>query len=204
MLTRLNIDPNLQIPDRCLQRSLPIAGAVHDFDDGAAAEFLDLVQGAMDLDQPVLPLLISSDGGSIDCLRLMLTYLNQLEIPIATMTADRAYSAGAMLLGFGTVGYRYAAPNSSIMLHRVSANPGYSSANELETISKEVAKSEEKLFEELSKHCGYRSNKLLTMVKNKGGDWYLTPEEAQELKLIDHIGLPSWEVTVSFNVEFKQ
>lgn len=90
---------------------------------------------------------------------------------------------GAVLLGAGQKGKRFALPNSDILLHQVMGG-AEGQAIEIEITAKHIIKIREKINQVLSKHTGQKMDKI---EKDTDRDFYLTPQEAKEYGLIDEI-----------------
>ena len=77
-----------------------------------------------DLDKkglPFIPLVIHSDGGCVDALHTILSAMDSVVTPIATIVNSKAVSAAAVIFLMGTNGMRYMCPNSFIMCHEASS-----------------------------------------------------------------------------------
>lgn len=160
------------------------------------------MRAACNSEQPVLPIVIDSYGGSVDALFAMLADINSFKQykPVATIAVGKAMSCGSALLAFGTPGYRYADENARIMIHEVaSMDAGKSS--DIASSSEELRRVNDHLFRLMSAAAGKKSDFFLKKIaKRQNVDWYLTAHEAQRLGFVDQIGLPI--LTRSVKVEW--
>ena len=90
---------------------------------------------------------------------------------------------GAVLLGAGKKGKRYALPNAEILLHQVMGG-AEGQASEIEITARQIIKMKNQLNQILAKHTGQSVTK---MEKDTDRDFYLSPEEAKKYGLIDDI-----------------
>lgn len=164
---------------------------VVDFDDHTLASFYSqFFELEKDPSVSIIPIFISSYGGSVDVLTAMRDLIKSCDKPVATIAVGRAMSCGAALLAAGTPGFRFAAPNASIMIHEVSGGAGGKSA-EMEARIEDIKRINEQLFAHMAQDMKVPYAKLLKEVnKRRNADWFITAEEALKLKLIDHVGLP--------------
>lgn len=163
---------------------------VRNFDENSTRDFNKEFQAAVQRRQPVILINIDSYGGAVYALQSMLTTIRNSPVPVATYTQSKAMSCGAMLLGFGTKGYRYAAPGAKIMLHEVSSATG-GKVNEMIADTQECRDLNDEIFMELSRHCGWHEGYFHRMIHKKNhAEWYLRAPEAQKRKLIDVVGTP--------------
>ena len=203
MLNLTEIPPNLR-QDIFLNKEFePQVITVRDFSETAAQAFNKEFQQAVQRKQPVIPINIDSFGGQIYSLMSMLTTIRSSPVPVATYTQSKAMSCGAMLLGFGTKGYRYATPSAKIMIHEVSAAVG-GKYNEMLADSQEARDLNDELLLELSRHCGWADNYFHRKIHDKNhADWYLRGAEALKRRLVDIVGTPQLvtRVYVETNLE---
>ena len=101
--------------------NLPVVIRVNKFDEAAAKDFSKEVTRAQNTGQPTLPVIIDSYGGQVYSLMSMISDLERSRIPVATIIQGKAMSCGAVLFSFGTEGYRFMAPDATVMIHDVSS-----------------------------------------------------------------------------------
>lgn len=94
-----------------------------------------------------------------------------------------AASMGAVLLGAGAKGKRFALPNAEILLHQVMGG-AEGQATEIEITARQIIKIKDKLNQILVKHTGQKTEKI---EHDTDRDFYLTAHEAKEYGLIDEV-----------------
>jgi len=88
-----------------------------------------------------------------------------------------------VLLAAGGKGKRSALPNSRIMIHQPSGG-SQGTAADIEIQAKEILYARERLNQILSKHTGQTEQRVADDVDR---DRFMSPVEAQEYGLIDHV-----------------
>lgn len=135
-----------------------------------------------------LNIVINSDGGDVYEALGMIDFIQSLNVKVNTICRGRAMSAAALLLCAGT-GVRAASKNSTIMFHEISSGI-YGKSSDM----KANVQHTEKLEEILVKIICDNSNKDASFWKEKIlKDYYLSPEEALELGVIDSIIEPKFK-----------
>lgn len=163
------------------------------FDDDAASKFYEqFLKMTANPENKVIPIVISSFGGQVHALLPMIDLIKASKKPVATIALGKAMSCGAFLLAAGTKGYRYAAPNTDIMIHEVSASTWDKTTN-IQNETRHIKYLNNLFFKFLADWAGKKDSKFfLNMLKNKSNvDWYLTSNECKKLGLVDHIGIPN-------------
>ena len=128
-------------------------------------------------------LYINSPGGSVTSGLSIYDTMQFINSDISTICVGQAASMGALLLGGGTKGKRFALPHSRIMVHQPSA--GFSGqATDIEIHAKEVLELKRRLNEIMSKHTGQKVEKIQ---KDLERDNFMSSEEAVEYGLIDTV-----------------
>lgn len=133
-----------------------------------------------------IQLYINSPGGSVTAGLAIYDTMQFIKCPVSTVCVGMAASMGAVLLGSGAKGKRFALPNSQIMLHQVAGGVT-GEAVEIEITAKQIVKIRERLNTILVKHTGQPMEKI---EKDTDRDFYLTAEEAKEYGLIDEVIKP--------------
>ena len=128
-------------------------------------------------------LYINSPGGSVYAGLAIYDTMQYLTAPVNTMCMGMAASMGAVLLGAGAKGKRSALPNSRIMIHQPSGG-SQGTAADIEIQAKEILYARERLNQILSKHTGQTEQRVADDVDR---DRFMSPVEAQEYGLIDHV-----------------
>jgi ATP-dependent Clp protease, protease subunit len=126
---------------------------------------------------------INSPGGSVTAGLAIYDTMQYIACPVSTVCVGMAASMGAVLLGAGEKGKRFALPNSQIMLHQVAGGVS-GEAIEIEITAKQIVKIREKLNNILAHHTGQPLEKV---EKDTDRDFYMSPQEAKEYGLIDSV-----------------
>lgn len=130
---------------------------------------------------------INSDGGDVYEALGMIDYIQSLNVKVNTICRGRAMSAAALLLCSGT-GMRAASKNSTIMFHEISSGI-YGKSSDMKANVQHTEKLEEILINIITanskKDSIFWKDKILK-------DYYLSPEEALELGVIDNIIQPKF------------
>jgi len=140
------------------------------------------------LNQDDISLYINSPGGSVREGLAIIDCMNTIKSNIATYCIGSSYSMGAIILSSGTIGKRYALPNSEIMIHSPSTNLS-GKAEDISSSSKRLDETKNKLIEILSKNT--KKNKK-TINKYFKDDTYMNSDKALEFGIIDKIIKSSW------------
>jgi ATP-dependent Clp protease protease subunit len=130
-----------------------------------------------------IKLYINSPGGLVTAGLAIYDTMQYVKPDISTICIGMAASMGAVLLGAGKKGKRFALPNSEILLHQVMGGVE-GQAVEVEITARQIIKLRDKLNNILSKHTGQSIAKI---AKDTDRDFYLTAEEAKDYGLIDNI-----------------
>jgi ATP-dependent Clp protease, protease subunit len=139
----------------------------------------------LDADNPGkdIYLYINSPGGSVYAGMAIYDTMQFLKSPVNTMCVGLAASMGAILLAGGTPGKRSSLPNARIMIHQPSS--GFQgTAADIEIQAKEILYIRERMNEIMAKHTGQSPKRIEEDIDR---DRFMSPAEAQEYGLIDHI-----------------
>ncbi len=126
---------------------------------------------------------INSPGGVVTAGLAIYDTMQAIKPDVSTICVGIAASMGAVLLGAGKKGKRYALPNAEILLHQVMGG-AEGQASEIEITARQIIKMKNQLNQILAKHTGQSVTK---MEKDTDRDFYLSPEEAKKYGLIDDI-----------------
>ena len=126
---------------------------------------------------------INSPGGSVTAGMAIYDTMQFVPCDIQTYCLGQASSMGAVLLAAGTNGKRHALPNSRVMIHQPWGGT-QGTAMDMEIQITETLKLKKKLEDILATHSG-RSPEEIAQATER--DNFLSPEEAKEFGLIDHI-----------------
>jgi len=175
---------------------------VNKFNEAAVKLFKDELLDAHETGQKIIPILINSFGGSIYAVLAMADLIKNSDKIIATVAIGKAMSAGAILLTCGHEGYRFASPTSTIMIHDVSMGT-WGKMEEIKADTKEGDRLNKLVFNMMEKNCGLKKGELLNKLRKdyNSADWFLTPQQAKKLNIINHIKVPKLITKVSVTTE---
>ena len=126
---------------------------------------------------------INSPGGIVTSGLSIYDTMQYIKPDVSTVCLGQAASMGSLLLTAGTVGKRYSLPNSRIMLHQPSG--GFQGqAADIEIHAKEILDLRKRLNEIYVKHTGQEYDKIERALDR---DNFMTPAEAKEFGLLDHV-----------------
>lgn len=131
-------------------------------------------------------IIINSDGGDVYEALGMIDFIQSLDVKVNTICRGRAMSAAALLLCSGT-GVRAASKNSTIMFHEMSSGI-YGKSSDMKANVQHMEKLEEILVNIMSENSN-KDKKFWRDITIK--DYYLSPQEALELGVIDTIIEPN-------------
>lgn len=146
------------------------------------AQMLFLEQS--DADAPI-HFYINSPGGSVYAGLGIYDIMQHISCPVHTYCVGLAASMGSLLLTAGAKGTRHALPHSRIMIHQPLGG-ARGQCSDIQIQAKEIQNLKDQLNEIYIKH----SSRSMTKEKIEAAtdrDNYLTPQEAIELGLIDHV-----------------
>ena len=128
-------------------------------------------------------LYINSPGGSVYAGLGIYDTMQYLKAPVNTMCVGVAASMGSVLLAAGAPGKRSSLPNARIMIHQPSGG-STGTAADIEIAAKEILYARERLNQIMSKHTNQTPEQIADDVDR---DRFMSPEEAKEYGLIDHV-----------------
>jgi ATP-dependent Clp protease, protease subunit len=174
----------------------PIVINVGSITEEGASSFVSQMEEAQLTGQTVIPIFISSYGGSVYALIEMIDAIKKSKIPVATIAVGKAMSAGAVLLAMGNDGMRYAAPNATIMIHEISAGTSGKLGDMLASVD-EAKRLNDLVFKIMAKNIGKHSDYFIKLIASKTrADWFMTSQEALSIGLIDKISIPEFKVKI--------
>jgi ATP-dependent Clp protease protease subunit len=128
-------------------------------------------------------LYINSPGGHVSSGLAIYDTMQYIKPDVQTICIGQAASMGAMLLGAGKKGKRFALPNSRIMIHQPSG--GFQGqSTDIQIQAQEISKVRDTLDEIVSKHTGQDKKKVREDTER---DRFMTGEEAKKYGLIDNV-----------------
>jgi len=145
-----------------------------------------------DGDQPI-HMYINSPGGSVTAGLSIYDCMQYIVPEVQCVCLGQAASMGSLLLAGGAPGKRYCLPHSSIMLHQPSGGH-YGTAADIAIHAKEILRIRTQLNKIYQKHLTGKEKSLDEIEKMMERDYFLSPEEALELGVVDEI-LPSRKKT---------
>lgn len=126
---------------------------------------------------------INSPGGVVSSGLAIYDTMQYIRSPVATLCMGYAASMGSFLLAAGAPGHRISLPNARIMVHQPSG--GYSGkASDIERHAEDILKIKRRLNEIYAKHTGRTYQEVEDMLD---ADTFMTPEEARDWGLVDHV-----------------
>jgi len=130
-----------------------------------------------------IQLYINSPGGSVTAGLSIYDTMQFVNCDVSTICVGQAASMGALLLGGGAKGKRYALPHSRIMVHQPSA--GFQGqATDIDIHAKEVLELKRRLNEIMAKNT---NQKVQTIEKDLERDNFMSGEDAVKYGLIDTV-----------------
>jgi ATP-dependent Clp protease protease subunit len=145
-----------------------------------------------------IQMFINSPGGSINAGLAVYDTMHFINAPISTVAVGLAASFGTILLTAGTQGMRYALPNATIHLHQPLGG-AQGQASDMEIQVKEIVRMRELINSILKRHTKMNDEMI---AQSTDRDFYMTPERAVELGVIDSVmTAPEKETTRSNGVK---
>jgi len=163
------------------QRIIFMGGEITDFSADAIVSQLLL----LDAQNPNkdIKLFINSPGGSVTACMGIFDAMMVCRAHVQTVCFGLAASTGAFLLGGGTKGKRFSMPNSRIMIHQPLGGAS-GAAVDIEIQAHEIMYHKANLNRIMAAYTGQPLDKL---EEDTDRDRYMSPVEAKEYGLIDHI-----------------
>lgn len=181
----------------------PVVVKVNGFDEEDLDKFEDNLDEAHFTGQPVIPILIDSFGGSTYGLQGFIAAIESCRVPVATVLTSKALSAGAILFGFGTNGYRFMHPDATIMIHDVRSHTG-GHVEDIKADAQHLDELNRSVYQRLATRLGHDPEYFIRLIKDKAHvDWYLTAKDAKKHRLANHLKVPSFEVEIAMTVKFQ-
>ena len=163
------------------ERIIFLGGPINDHVANLVVAQLLFLQ-AQDPDKDI-DLYINSPGGSVTAGFAIHDTMQHVKPRVRTICVGLAASMGAFLLAAGAKGFRYALPNSKIMIHQPWGG-AQGQASDIEIHAREILRDRDRLNQLLAKYTG---KDIGTIAKDTDRDRYMTGEEAKEYGIVDHI-----------------
>lgn len=128
-------------------------------------------------------LYIHSPGGSVTAGLAIYDTMQFLTCDVNTYCIGQAASMGAVLLGAGTKGKRYALPNARIMIHQPWGGV-QGQATDISIQAKEILRLKDRLNEILAHHCG---QSIESIARDTDRDRFMSADEAKAYGLVDEV-----------------
>lgn len=133
-----------------------------------------------------IKLYINSPGGSVTSTLAMIDTMDHIAPDVSTICVGIAASGGALVLGAGTKGKRFALPNAEIMIHQpLGGTEGQ--ASDIEITARHIIKTKDNLNKMLA---SFTSQPLKQIEKDVDRDFYMSAEEAKKYGIIDQVVKP--------------
>lgn len=139
---------------------------------------------------------ISSPGGSVSAGLGIYDIMQFIKCDVSTYCIGMAASMGSLLLCAGTAGKRYILPHARVMIHQplVGGDGISGQESDIAIEAKEMAITKKKLTEIYAKHT---KKDLKTLSTTMNRNHYMSPQEALDFNLVDHIVFPRKEKKVA-------
>ena len=133
-----------------------------------------------------IQMFINSPGGVINAGLAIYDVMQYIQAPIVTIAVGLAASMGTVLLAAGAKGKRLALPNATIHLHQPLGGV-QGQATDIEIEAREILRMRDLLNHLLTRHTKMNEEQIL---KYTDRNFYMTPQLAVELGVIDEVVLP--------------
>ncbi|XP_065357283.1 ATP-dependent Clp protease proteolytic subunit isoform X2 [Calliphora vicina] len=163
------------------ERIICLMGPVHD--DLSSLVVAQLLFLQSENSNKPIHLYINSPGGVVTAGLAIYDTMQYVKPPIATWCVGQACSMGSLLLAGGAPGMRYSLPNSRIMIHQPSGG-AQGQATDIQIQAEEIVKLKKQLTNIYVKHTKQTYDLLYQRMER---DNFMSPEEAKQLGLIDHV-----------------
>ncbi len=130
-----------------------------------------------------ISLYINSPGGVVTAGMAIYDTMQYIKPDVSTICIGQAASMGALLLGAGAKGKRYALPNSHIMIHQPLGG-AQGQASDIEIQAQEILRMKDMLNDILAHHTG---QPLKRVKRDTDRDFFMSSKEAKEYGLIDEV-----------------
>ncbi|MEW5744698.1 MAG: ATP-dependent Clp endopeptidase proteolytic subunit ClpP [Nitrospirota bacterium] len=126
---------------------------------------------------------VNSPGGVVSAGLAIYDTMQYVKPDIATYCIGQAASMGALLLGAGTKGKRFALPHSRVMIHQPIGG-FYGQASDVEIHAREILKMKETLNHILQRHTGQPIEKIQVDTER---DYFMSGEDAKAYGIVDDV-----------------
>jgi ATP-dependent Clp protease, protease subunit len=173
------------LSSRLLQDRIVIIGSAIT-DDVANQVISQLLFLEMDNPNQDIHLYINSPGGSVSAGLAIYDMLQFIKCDVATYCLGTAASMAALLLMAGSLGKRFAMPNSRVVVHQPHIGEGSISGQVTDIVNhaKELLRTKLKLIDIYQKHTGLAASYLHHVMER---DHYMNAEETKNFGIIDQV-----------------
>src|SRR5262245_10362312 len=140
-----------------------------------------------------IQLYVNSPGGVVTAGLAIYDTMQYVRCPVSTICIGQAASMGAVLLGAGQKGRRFALPNARIMIHQPLGG-ARGQATDIEIQAREIRHAKEVLIDIL---CRSTTKPKSDIERDIERDFYMGPGQAKEYGLIDEIFDPKKKESAS-------
>jgi ATP-dependent Clp protease, protease subunit len=144
------------------------------------AQFLFLESEDPDKD---IQLYVNSPGGIVTAGLAIYDTMQYVRCPVSTICIGQAASMGALLLGAGQKGRRFALPHSRIMIHQPLGG-ARGQATDIEIQAREIRHAKDVITDILVRSTGRPREDIMRDIER---DFYMGPQQAKEYGIIDEI-----------------
>jgi ATP-dependent Clp protease protease subunit len=132
-----------------------------------------------------IQMFINSPGGVINAGLAIYDTMHYIDAPVSTIAVGLAASFGTILLTAGAPGMRYALPNATIHLHQPLGG-AQGQASDIEIAAREILRQRDLINSILTRHTRMSDEQIS---QSTDRDFYMTPDRAVELGVVDAIML---------------
>jgi ATP-dependent Clp protease protease subunit len=129
-------------------------------------------------------LYINSPGGEVHSGLAIYDTMQLIAPPVYTWCIGLAASMGALLLGAGEPGHRYALPNCRILIHQPHVDRLGGQATDIDIQAREMLHTRDTINQILARHTGQALEKIS---RDTDRDFYMSAEEARAYGLVDQV-----------------
>jgi len=144
------------------------------------AQFLFLESEDPDKD---IQLYVNSPGGSVTAGLAIYDTMQYVRCPVSTICIGQAASMGALLLGAGAKGARFALPQSRVMIHQPLGG-ARGQATDIEIQAREIRHWKQVVIDILVRSTGKPRGEIERDIDR---DFYMSPSQARDYGLIDQV-----------------
>ena len=173
-----------------------------DLDEDNLASFVDTLRW-IERERPhgerVL-LQISSTGGCVYCAMAIVDLIQYSSLVVDTCAVGQCMSAAALVFSCGK--RRFVAPRATIMLHAVSLDlSSRHGISEAATETAEAKRLNTLMWTTMTENCDQVPGFFQDREESHRGDSYITADEAIDLKLATHVGIPRYSSATPVRLE---